>query len=71
MSDYFQPPLPQFDDDILQSMQSLNDPSGWQDVPVPGYNWMTQFQQFQQNIGMDLSAGEASLYDANSHYMTG
>jgi hypothetical protein len=34
MSNFFQPPLP-FDEDILQSMQSLSDPSGWQDTTLP------------------------------------
>ena len=35
MSDFFQPPLP-FDENILQSFQSLTDPSGWQDTSLPG-----------------------------------
>jgi hypothetical protein len=35
MSDFFQPPLP-FDENILQSFQSLTDPSGWQDTTLPG-----------------------------------
>lgn len=34
MSEFFQPPLP-FDEHILQSMQSLSDPSGWQDTTLP------------------------------------
>lgn len=34
MGDFFQPPLP-FDEAILQSMQSLSDPSGWQDTTLP------------------------------------
>lgn len=38
-SDFFQPPLP-FDDAILQSMQSLSDPSGWQDTVLPGQFFM-------------------------------
>ena len=33
--EFFQPPLP-FDDHIVQSLQSLTDPSGWQDIPLPG-----------------------------------
>jgi len=35
ISDFFQPPLP-FDENILQSFQSLTDPSGWQDTTLPG-----------------------------------
>ena len=35
LSEYFQPTLP-FDNDILQSVQSLSDPSGWQDMSMPG-----------------------------------
>jgi hypothetical protein len=34
-ADFFQPPLP-FDDHIVQSLQSLTDPSGWQDISLPG-----------------------------------
>lgn len=34
MSEFFQPPLP-FDENILQSFQSLTDPSGWQDTTLP------------------------------------
>ncbi len=34
-AEYFRPPLP-FDNDILQSMQSLTDPSVWQDIALPG-----------------------------------
>ena len=34
LSEYFQPTLP-FDNDILQSVQSLSDPSGWQDMTMP------------------------------------
>jgi hypothetical protein len=38
MSDYFQPELP-FDDEIVRSIQDLRDPSGWQDISIPGtYN---------------------------------
>jgi len=33
--EFFQPPLP-FDDHIVQSLQSLTDPSGWQDISLPG-----------------------------------
>ncbi|KDR76303.1 hypothetical protein GALMADRAFT_67889 [Galerina marginata CBS 339.88] len=65
MTDFFQPPLP-FDDHILQSMQSLTDPSGWQDISLPGFNWMAQFQE---NLGLDLNAPLA--YDQNMDYMTG
>jgi hypothetical protein len=34
MSDFFQPSLP-FDENILQSFQSLTDPSGWRDTTLP------------------------------------
>lgn len=42
-ADYFRPPLP-FDNDILQSMQSLTDPSVWQDIALPGFDWMSNFR---------------------------
>jgi len=61
----FLTPLP-FDEDILRSMQSMTEPSGWQDISLPGFNWMTQFQQ---NLGLDLD--HASMYDSNTTYLTG
>lgn len=33
--EFFQPPLP-FDNHIVQSLQSLTDPTGWQDISLPG-----------------------------------
>lgn len=42
-AEYFRPPLP-FDNDILQSMQSLTDPSVWQDIALPGFDWMSNFR---------------------------
>ncbi|KAG7451107.1 uncharacterized protein BT62DRAFT_926762 [Guyanagaster necrorhizus] len=42
-AEYFTPPLP-FDNDILQSMQSLTDPSVWQDIALPGFDWMSNFR---------------------------
>ncbi|KAF9485193.1 hypothetical protein BDN70DRAFT_871586 [Pholiota conissans] len=70
-TDFFQPPLP-FDDHIVQSLRSLTDPSGWQDISVPEFNWMTQFQQnmFQQNVGLDLNNSNP-LFDQNMEYLTG
>jgi hypothetical protein len=35
MGGFFEPALP-FDDHIVQSLQSLTDPSGWQDISLPG-----------------------------------
>ena len=35
MGDMFQPSLP-FDEDIVQSMQSMTDPNVWQDISLPG-----------------------------------
>ncbi|PPQ69168.1 hypothetical protein CVT26_003542 [Gymnopilus dilepis] len=65
MSDFFQPPLP-FDDSIMQSVQSLTDPSGWQDISIPGFDWMAQFRE---NLGLDLNP--ALAFDQNMEYMTG
>jgi len=64
---FFQPALP-FDDAIMQSVQSLADPSGWQDISLPGFNWMTQFQQ---NLGLDLRSTDATMFDNTSAYLTG
>ena len=49
MSDFFQPPLP-FDDNILQSFQSLTDPSGWQDTALPGMYLTVLFYLFAQDL---------------------
>ena len=35
MGELFQPSLP-FDEDIVQSMQSMSDPNVWQDISLPG-----------------------------------
>ena len=35
MGDMYQPSLP-FDEDIVQSMQSMSDPNVWQDISLPG-----------------------------------
>ena len=35
MGEMFQPALP-FDEDIVQSMQSMTDPNVWQDISLPG-----------------------------------
>lgn len=35
MADFYQPSLP-FDDDIMQSMQSMSDPNVWHDINLPG-----------------------------------
>ncbi|TFK40290.1 hypothetical protein BDQ12DRAFT_680666 [Crucibulum laeve] len=70
MSEFFQPSLP-FDDDIMRSMQSNTDPSGWQDINIPvGFNWMPAFTQ---NLGLDLRNPDSDMYDAGNfnHYMTG
>jgi len=61
MGDFYQPSLP-FDDDIMQSMQSMTDPNVWHDINLPGFNWMTQFQQ---NLGIDMS-NPATIYDPDS-----
>ncbi|CAA7267126.1 unnamed protein product [Cyclocybe aegerita] len=63
--DFFSPSLA-FDDEIMQSVQSLSDPNGWHDVPLPGFNWMTQFQQ---NLGLDLNS--SGMYNQNMNFMTG
>jgi len=85
MTEFFQPPLP-FDDHIMQSMQSLTDPSGWQDISLPGKSFLSVYDllshvvnllgfnwmtQFQENLGLDLN-NPALLYgDQNMDYMTG
>ncbi|KAF8807008.1 hypothetical protein BYT27DRAFT_7190720 [Phlegmacium glaucopus] len=67
MGDFYpQPSLP-FNEEILQSRQSMTDPSGWQDITLPGFNWMAQFQQ---NLGLDLN-NPATIYDSNMTYLTG
>jgi hypothetical protein len=63
-TDFFEPA---YEEHFLQSIQSVTDPSGWQDLSMPvGFNWMPQFQQ---NLGLDLNP--ALLYDQSMEYMTG
>ncbi|KAL7279089.1 hypothetical protein ACG7TL_006927 [Trametes sanguinea] len=42
-ADYYSPPLP-FDQEFLQSMQSLTDPN-WSNMVLPGFSWMDAMQQ--------------------------
>ncbi|KAI9000635.1 hypothetical protein BD414DRAFT_8317 [Trametes punicea] len=42
-ADFYAPPLP-FDQEFLQSMQSLTDPN-WSNMVLPGFNWMDAMQQ--------------------------
>jgi len=81
---FFQPALP-FDDAIMQSVQSLADPSGWQDISLPGMHvyifpddllpmfllsGFNWMTQFQQNLGLDLRSTDATMFDNTSAYMT-
>jgi len=65
MGDMFQPSLP-FDEDIVQSMQSMSDPNVWQDISLPGFDWMAQFQR---NLGIDMN-NPSTIYDSNMTYLT-
>jgi hypothetical protein len=82
---FFQPALP-FDDAIMQSVQSLADPSGWQDISLPGMHiyifpddllpifllsGFNWMTQFQQNLGLDLRSTDATMFDNTSAYLTG
>jgi hypothetical protein len=58
MSDFFQPSLP-FDENILQSFQSLTDPSGWRDTTLPGTDYSAT-----------LHAKDLIPYLADSSWMT-
>lgn len=77
-TDFFKPELP-FDEEIVRSFQDLTNPSEWQDISMPeGYNWMSQFQTFQQNMGLDLQAQVApsqnnqhNMYDPSLQFLTG
>lgn len=48
--DFFQPPLP-FDNDIMSSMQSLTDPSGWHDITLSGERYF--FGLFLPSYSLD------------------
>jgi len=65
MGEMYQPSLP-FDEDIVQSMQSMSDPNVWQDISLPGFDWMAQFQQ---NLGIDMN-NPSTIYDSNMTYLT-
>ncbi|KAF5371848.1 hypothetical protein D9615_009547 [Tricholomella constricta] len=65
MSDFFQPPLP-FDEAILQSMQSLSDPTVWHDTTLPSNFIWTSFQQT-----LDTGFGDQDQVMYSEHYLTG
>ncbi|KAK7690923.1 hypothetical protein QCA50_006026 [Cerrena zonata] len=48
--EYFNPPLP-FEPEMIQSMQSLTDPSVYQDV-MSGFSWMGDMHQNDNDINM-------------------
>jgi len=59
--DYISGPLP--DDDELMRMQSMTDPTMWQDVTVStSFNWLTQFQNEVQR--------SAPMYSQQLQYST-
>jgi hypothetical protein len=51
MMDYLDGSLP--DGDELMRMQSMTDPSMWQDVTVPNYSWLAQFHNEVQRVAPD------------------
>jgi hypothetical protein len=63
--DFFRTPLP-FENEMLQSMQSLTG-SSWDDISLPGFNWMSQFQ----NDDSHVKSNDSMMYDPNPGYMTG
>jgi hypothetical protein len=59
MADLFNPPL-SIDTQIMENLQTLGDPAtSW-----TSYNWLSHYQTFQQNIGLDMrSASEMMMQD--------
>ncbi|KAI0649349.1 hypothetical protein C8Q79DRAFT_904183 [Trametes meyenii] len=56
-AELYSPPLP-FDQELLQSMQSLTDPN-WSNLVLPGFSWMDAMQQdqdVQMRYGSDFGA---------------
>ncbi|KAF5375594.1 hypothetical protein D9757_008502 [Collybiopsis confluens] len=51
LMDYLHTSIP---DDELMRLQSMTDPSMWQDVTVPGYTWLTQFQNEVQRAAPSM-----------------
>ncbi|TDL17369.1 hypothetical protein BD410DRAFT_776153 [Rickenella mellea] len=72
--EYFQPPLA-FDGDFFASMQSMPDPSIWQNMTMTGFNWMDVLHQQQTPDSdtqmMDATINPGLLHAENSHLMAG
>ena len=75
MSDLFNPPL-SIDTQIMENLQTLGDAAtSWtceccvpavriRLIILPAYNWLSHYQTFQQNMGLDMaSAGEMMMQD--------
>lgn len=75
MSDLFNPPL-SIDTQIMENLQTLGDAAtSWtcefcfpvirvRLIILPAYNWLSHYQTFQQNMGLDIaSAGEMMMQD--------
>jgi hypothetical protein len=54
MSEWFGAPLP-FDDELLQSMQSVQDSVWGQDVSLSGFNWLSNIQSSSEDTYMKPS----------------
>ncbi|THV03202.1 hypothetical protein K435DRAFT_775090 [Dendrothele bispora CBS 962.96] len=54
------------DGDDLLGMNSISDPSHWQGVAVPGYNWLAEFQN---DVQMRTSGFNNNMYGQNMQYM--
>ncbi|KAF8625539.1 hypothetical protein AX15_005306 [Amanita polypyramis BW_CC] len=58
LADLFNPPL-NIDNQIMDNFQTLGNAEGW-----TSYNWLSHYQTFQQNMGLDMrSAGEIIMQD--------
>ncbi|KAI5117668.1 hypothetical protein M0805_009701 [Coniferiporia weirii] len=63
--EFFHPPLP-FDNDLLQSIQSMPDTSLWQDMP--GFNWMGALQSTEVDATMhDVLAPDMMNFSIHNH----
>lgn len=65
IQEYLQPVLP-YDNDIVQGIQALTDPSVWQSIADPGYSWLTQFSQATTMHMNGAQTSNPTMYENHS-----
>jgi len=68
MPEYFQPPFPFLDGDMLQSMQAMPDSEVWRAMNMPGFNWLggLQSSDVDTQMGGTIDPGMLNMGDGMS-----